>query len=89
MTHEEALIDLQSIYKGHGGLYTDDSPAWELAFDALEKQIRIEHHHSIVTVCSCVRQSVCPKCLHITITNPHEYPEYCTWCGQKIDWSGL
>lgn len=58
--------------------------------DALEKQVPIEHHHTkVYEVKDNIRLSICPKCLCSITTNQYEYPKYCTWCGQKLDWSGI
>lgn len=83
MTYEEALIDLQSIYKGHGGLYTDDSPAWKLAFDALEKQIPkkiIKEEYMYGFTAKCINRHNIP-----TVCRDGEMP-YCPFCGQKLNW---
>ena len=85
MTYEEALIDLQSIYKGHGGLYTDDSPAWELAFDALKKQIPskpIEEWSN-----SPFSEDRGCKFLHLMCPNCKKMEYFCPRCGQVLDWS--
>ena len=57
--------------------------------EALEKQISIEHHHTIVMECSGgekVRTSICPNCLGCIMTVEEEFPRFCDWCGQAIDW---
>lgn len=60
----------------------------EVIVNALEKQVPIEHHHTkVYEVKDNIRLSICPNCLYSIITNQYEYPKYCTWCGQKIDWS--
>lgn len=54
---------------------------------ALKKQIPVEHHHTTVRyINDNVRVSVCPECLGVIHTSKIEYPNYCTWCGQKIHW---
>lgn len=88
MTYKEAKKTIDEFGLDSKG-YPSLKKAIDVVIEALEKQIQIEHHHTIVTVCSCARQSVCPKCLRITITHPNEYPEYCAWCGQAIDWSDM
>ncbi len=53
------------------------------------EQIPKKHHHTRVVDVKCkARESVCPDCLGIIITAENEYPKFCTWCGQTIDWSG-
>lgn len=55
---------------------------------AMEKQTPKEHHHTRVVEVKCkARESVCPACLYVIITKENEYPKYCTWCGQALDWS--
>lgn len=83
MTYEEALIDLQSIYKGHGGLYTDDSPAWKLAFDALEKQIPKKPIRYVTAFPSCCIVSKCPNCEQEFGFNSDF--NFCENCGQRLD----
>lgn len=63
--------------------------AKKLAIEACEKQIPIEHHHTIVGECSGgerVRTSICPNCLGCILTVEEEFPRFCDWCGQAIDW---
>ena len=72
----------------HNSLYKNRKMYAELAINALEKQVPIEHHHTkVYEVKDNIRLSICPKCLCSITTNQYEYPKYCTWCGQKIDWS--
>lgn len=53
-----------------------------------EKQIPKQHHHTKIVEINCrARESICPACLCVIITSESEYPKYCTWCGQAIDWS--
>ena len=81
MTYEEALIDLKSIYSGHGGLYTDDSPAWKLAFDALKKQIPkklIKEEYMYGVTVKCINGHNIPN-----VCGYGEMP-YCPFCGQKL-----
>ena len=50
----------------------------------------MEHHHTIVCECSGgekIRTSICPNCLGCIMTVEEEYPRFCAWCGQAIDWS--
>ena len=62
--------------------------AIELAIEALEKQMPMKHHHTRIDhINDSLRVSVCPNCLGIIYTFKDEYPNFCTQCGQKIDWS--
>ena len=66
-----------------------ESIAIEMAKAAYEKQIPMEHHHTIVRECSGgekVRTSICPNCLGCILTVEEEFPRFCAWCGQAIDW---
>lgn len=55
--------------------------------EAVEKQIPIQHHHTRIVEVNCkARENVCPACLGVIITTENEYPKYCVWCGQKINW---
>lgn len=88
MTYKEALIDLKSIYKGHGGLYTDDSPAWELAFDVLEKQVPSKPNEVLGLR---GKEFCCPYCDEEIELIPRDKDEttYCLHCGQTLDWSDV
>lgn len=71
-------------------LATDYCRIKYMAISALEKQILIKHHHTrIDEVHDKARTSVCPSCLGCIITRVEEYPKFCTWCGQAIDWSDV
>lgn len=53
------------------------------------REIPMEHHHTIVGECSGgekARTSICPNCLGCIITVAEEFPRFCNWCGQAIDW---
>lgn len=63
--------------------------ALDIAIDVLQKQIPMEHHHTIVRECSGgekIRTSICPNCLGCIMTVEEEFPKFCAWCGQAIDW---
>lgn len=63
--------------------------AFNIAKSALKKQIPMQHHHTIVGECSGgekIRTSICPSCLGCIMTVPEEFPRFCPWCGQAIDW---
>lgn len=54
---------------------------------ALEKQTPKEHHHTrVINIFCLMRQSICPECLSMINTAENEYPKFCTWCGQALDW---
>lgn len=60
-----------------------------MAVEALKKQNPMEHHHTVVGECSGgekMRTSICPNCLGCIITVAEEFPRFCDWCGQAIDW---
>ena len=62
--------------------------ALDIAIEALEKRIPVEHHHTMVGEIhdDKVRTSICPNCLGCILTVAEEFPKFCTWCGQAIDW---
>lgn len=61
--------------------------ALNMAIEALEKQIPIEHHHTRINkINDEVRVSVCPSCLCLNYTYKDELPKFCNSCGQAISW---
>lgn len=64
--------------------------AKKLAIEACEKKIPMEHHHTVVRKCKLIdediRLSICLSCLGVILTSAEEFPKFCTWCGQAIDW---
>lgn len=63
--------------------------ALDLAIEALKKQDPMEHHHTVVKECTGgerIRTSICPSCLACIMTVEEEFPKFCIWCGQAIDW---
>ena len=90
MTPQEAI---QRI-KTHNEIHSKKEPfavyiteALQMAIQALEKQIPMMHHHTkVVEVHDDARISVCPHCLNCIITNSEEFPRFCNWCGQAIEW---
>ena len=82
MTYEEALKDLESIHYTKHGLYTDDSFAYEMAFEALNKQISKKpldkRHYGDDPFCI----ALCPCCGD----GVNESMNFCDQCGQKLDW---
>lgn len=87
-TKEQFLIALNS--NAYINMCTTDDML--NAIVALIKQIPMEHHHTIVGECSGgekVRTSICPNCLGCILTVAEEFPKFCTWCGQAIDWSDM
>lgn len=94
MTFEKAhnfLEYFQSIMTQlHNRSYFDQSliEVYGKAIEALEKQIPMEHHHTRLSANPfIVRESVCPHCLGVIVSQKNEYPNYCEWCGQAIDWN--
>ena len=85
----DAIEELQYCAKlAPGGL----NIACEIAISALKKQIPMEHHHTMVGECSGgekIRTSICPNCLGCIMTVKEEFPRFCAWCGQAIDWEGI
>lgn len=87
MTIKEAInIILRSVV--HSGKTRENlSEALFIMQKALEKQTPKEHHHTRVVNIFCrMRQSICPECLSMINTAENEYPKFCTWCGQDLDW---
>lgn len=97
MNIKEAIEDINSVLSCD--CYYDETLAYQLtsydidwlkmAKEALEKQIPMKHHHTIVRECAGgekIRTSVCPSCLGCILTVEDEYPRFCPWCGQAIDW---
>ena len=90
MTAQEAIHRI----KTHNEIHSKKEPfaihiteALQMAVKALEKQIPMMHHHTkVVEVSDDARISVCPHCLNCIITNAEEFPNFCNWCGQKLDW---
>ena len=77
MTEIEAIIVLNMI-ETHGALPT---MAKDKSIEALEKQIPkkpISYDDCEQFVIRCT----CGKC-----TDTRFFHGYCTWCGQKLDWS--
>lgn len=90
MTYKEALTDLKSIHYNHFGLFTNDEPAWDLAFHAIEKQIPKKPDYEgggygydgeII-----YDTWICPTCGEHYEMDYAEY-DFCPNCGQAIDWS--
>lgn len=78
MTEKEALEDLKSIHYNKHGLYTNDEPAWEIAFKALEKQIpKKPFHDDSVGV-----PNGCNSCGNLLLPEDN----FCPICGQAIAW---
>lgn len=93
MEAKEAIEVLTDKNTSIGTLKCDDTawrklkPAIDAAVEALKKQIPIEHHHTkTASMREGARWSVCPICLGVICTGTDEYPRFCTWCGQSIDW---
>lgn len=95
MDWEESIRRIEDHMRVHRiGLYPHIHLGEALyeAIVALKKQIPMEHHHTIVNEIrngEKARGSVCPNCLGWIITAPEDFPRFCTWCGQAIDWSDM
>lgn len=91
MTYKEAkdVIANTHIQFARSNCKTIFLNALEKAKDAIDKQIPMEHHHTKAgtTTGEKARLSICPSCLGCIITVEDEFPRFCTWCGQAIDWS--
>lgn len=93
MTNIEAIKRIEDHMRVHhivekSHIYYLDL-AFNMAIEALNKQIPMEHHHTKVGEChdgDKARGSICPSCLGWIITSAEEFPRFCTWCGQAIDW---
>ena len=86
MGAEQAVCEDCNLYPCD---HTDASDLARIAISALEKQMPMEHHHTTVGVCSGgekIRTSICPNCLGCILTVEEEFPKFCAWCGQAIDW---
>lgn len=87
---QDAIRKLQvhSSTNGSGQCTSDEhEEAKRIAIHALKKQMPKKHHHTRINhIEDDVRESVCPSCLGVIVTNSKEYPRYCTWCGQAIEW---
>lgn len=85
------LVSIENKYIHGGDEYYDEQrkAALHLAADALYKQIPIQHHHTMVGEYSGgekIRTSICPSCLGCIMTVEEEFPRFCNWCAQAIDW---
>ena len=77
-------------FNGHRAAIEAINEASILACEAMRKQVPIEHHHTKIGKFhegDRMRISVCPDCLALIYTYADEFPEFCNWCGQAIDWS--
>jgi hypothetical protein len=78
MTPQEvvAIEELKIILPYHKGSSTEK--IYKLAINALEKQIPKKPHQEEFELNEC-----CPNCEYIF----DGFPNYCEYCGQRIDWS--
>lgn len=86
MTNQEALTELKASIEGCG--FQCHKETYEMAIEALEKQVPVKRYRTRTfgIIETNLRSSICPVCLSINITNEKDYPKYCNWCGQAIDW---
>ena len=82
-TREQFILALNS--NAYLNMCTTDD--MKNVINALNKQIPIEHHHTIVReINDKIRISICPSCLGVNYTHQDEFPNYCNSCGKKIKW---
>jgi hypothetical protein len=89
MTYEQTREQFLLAWNSNAYLNMCTSDDMKNVINALDKQIPMEHHHTIVGECSGgekVRTSICPNCLGCIMTVEEEFPRFCDWCGQAIDW---
>ena len=89
MTYEQTKQQFLLAWNSNAYLSMCESDDMKNVIDALNRQIPMEHHHTTVGECSCgekVRTSICPNCLGCIITVAEEFPRFCAWCGQAIEW---
>lgn len=85
MTNKEALHIVANPHLKWKCVEVDS--ALTMVRNALDKQTAIPHHHTRIDhINDSIRVSVCPDCLGLIYTFKDEYPNFCTQCGQKIDW---
>ena len=89
MTYEQTKEQFLLAWNSNAYLNMCESDDMKNVIEALDKQIPMEHHHTIVRECSGgekVRTSICPNCLGCILTVEEEFPRFCDWCGQAIKW---
>lgn len=92
MTYQEAIkVLVNATYSDEWQGNEAVTTAQHMAVDALEKQIKMQHHHTAIKDVDgkgvYFRFSICPNCLGEIISYKNgKYPRYCNWCGQAIDW---
>lgn len=92
MTPQEAILRIKNHIEVHSRkekhFAIKITEALKMAIEALEKQIPMEHHHTrIFEIHDKARISICSSCLGCIVTRKDEFPKFCTWCGQALDWS--
>lgn len=89
MTYKQTREQFLLAWNANAYLNMCESDDMKNVINALDKQIPMEHHHTVVGVCSGgekVRTSICPSCLGCIMTVEEEFPRFCAWCGQAIAW---
>jgi len=89
MTNKQTREQFLLVWNSNAYLNMCTSDDMKNVIKALDKQIPVEHHHSIVKEVhdgSKIRISVCPSCLSLIYTNEIEFPKFCNECGQAIGW---
>ena len=90
MSYEDAFDILSNLAKK--ALYRDEKEAYEIALEAIEKQIPMKVEKLEKGFWGeKIDKPTCPICLSI-VKRTDEYPikrviTYCEYCGQAIDWS--
>lgn len=90
MTYEQTREQFLLIWNSNAYLNICTSDDIKNIITALDYRIPMEHHHTIVGECSGgekIRTSICPNCLACIMTVEEEFPSFCIWCGQAIDWN--
>ena len=81
MTESETIKELHEIRPRGGIIPQKRAEAIDMAINALEKQIPKKP----ISYDDCEQffiRCTCGKC-----TDTRFFHGYCTWCGQKLDWS--
>lgn len=89
MTPQEA-IKAMKFYKEklYNGIFNQFISAFDIAIEALEKQIpkKVDEYKVFEDGAFYNIDFVCPACGRAVIGQPYE-PDFCKHCGQALDWS--
>lgn len=89
MTYKQTKEQFLLAWNSNAYIGMCESDDMKNAINALNKQIPMEYHHTIVYECcggEKVKTSICPSCLGCIMTIDKEFPRFCVWCGQAIEW---